>query len=81
VRFVQSIAPERLRTSLQSVALSTFGGGSVVGYLVGGAVLHRHGGARTFQLASAGAATAFVLYVVARAFDRGPRADDSVAPT
>jgi predicted MFS family arabinose efflux permease len=72
VRFVQSIAPERLRTSLQSVALSTFGGGSVVGYLVGGAVLHRHGGARTFQLASAGAATAFVLYVVARALDRGP---------
>ena len=72
VRFVQSTAPERLRTSLQSVALSTFGGGSVVGYLVGGAMMQRHGGSRTFQLACAGAATALVLYLVARAFDRGP---------
>jgi MFS transporter, PPP family, 3-phenylpropionic acid transporter len=72
VRFVQSTAPERLRTSLQSIALSTFGGGSVVGYLVGGVVLQRYGGARTFQLAGAGAAMAFVLYLVARVFDRSP---------
>jgi MFS transporter, PPP family, 3-phenylpropionic acid transporter len=75
VRHVQAIAPERLRTSLQAVALAMFGLGSILGYLIAGQVFERLGSGRAFLLAAGGASAATVLYLAVRLLDgRAPRA-------
>lgn len=65
VAFVQVRAPSRLRTSLQSIALSTVAAGTVTGYFVGGQVLHAWGGATLYGLAAGSAALAVLLYLLA----------------
>jgi MFS transporter, PPP family, 3-phenylpropionic acid transporter len=74
VRHVQAIAPERLRASLQSIALSMFGLGSILGYLIAGRVFERFGSGRAFLLAAAGAAVALLLYLAVRLLDGRARA-------
>lgn len=65
VRFVQKDAPDDLRASLQSFVVSAIGIGSVGGYMVGGAVMERSGGAAMFLVASITSLAALVLYLVA----------------
>jgi predicted MFS family arabinose efflux permease len=63
VRFVQTRAPDQLRTSLQSMALSAMGLGMVTGYLGGGLVLERLGGTWLYRLAAAAAGAALAVYL------------------
>lgn len=64
VHTIQKRAPDHLRTSLQSIAFACMGLGTVAGYLVGGVLLAKLGGARLFQMCAACAATASLLYLV-----------------
>jgi MFS transporter, PPP family, 3-phenylpropionic acid transporter len=63
VQYVQDRAPEHLRTSLQSLAVSSMGLGMVIGYLTGGVVFHRYGGALLFRVAVGCAGCALLLYL------------------
>lgn len=74
VRQVQASAPERLRTSLQSVALSVVGCGSVVGYLWGGRLFQSSGGSGAFTLAAAAALVALLCYSLTALLEPRPRA-------
>ncbi|MFH1808196.1 MAG: MFS transporter [Pseudomonadota bacterium] len=65
VAFVQVRAPSRLRTSLQSITLSSLAVGGVAGYLVGGQVLHLAGGRVLYCLSAVAAAVAALLYLLA----------------
>lgn len=63
VKFIQTRAPEHLRTSLQSISLSCMGLGMVAGYLVGGRLLDASGGAALYRLAACSAGVAMLLYL------------------
>jgi MFS transporter, PPP family, 3-phenylpropionic acid transporter len=73
VKFVQDEAPEELRTSMQSVVLSSIGLGMMFGYLLGG-VLFEEGGGRTVFLAAAVASTCATACYVRLASQRLVRA-------
>ncbi len=60
VRFMQDRAPERLRTSLQTVAMSAIGLGMTAGYLLGGRLFTSEGA--PYKLAAGGALVAGVMY-------------------
>jgi PPP family 3-phenylpropionic acid transporter len=62
VKFVQGRAPDALRTSLQSVALSCMGLGMVIGFFFGGQILFYYGGRWLFGLASIISLGALMLY-------------------
>jgi PPP family 3-phenylpropionic acid transporter len=64
VKYIQTRAPERLRTTLQSVTLASMGLGMIIGYLAGGEMLHRLGGLHLYLMAAAAAGVALLLYVV-----------------
>jgi predicted MFS family arabinose efflux permease len=70
VKHIQERAPDRLRTSLQSLAQASIGSGMVLGYLLGGRLLDEHGGAVLYQTAAGAAAVAFGLYVAACLVER-----------
>jgi hypothetical protein len=61
VRFMQDRAPERLRTSLQTLAMSAVGLGMTAGYLLGGRLFSAQGA--PYGLAAAMAGVAAALYV------------------
>jgi MFS family permease len=65
VAFVQVRAPVHLRTSLQSITLSTLALGGVVGYLAGGQVLHLAGGRALYGLSALAASVSLLLYILA----------------
>ncbi len=75
VRFVQDRAPERLRATCQSMAFTSLGAGTVIGYLVGSRVLDHRGGEAMYRLSAGAAGVAFLLYWLvsrmARAEERG----------
>jgi PPP family 3-phenylpropionic acid transporter len=70
VQFIQNRAPEHLRTSLQSMSLSSMGLGMVAGYLSGGAVFKQRGGTWLYREAGCCAAAAALLYVLCGLVDR-----------
>lgn len=70
VQYIQDRAPERLRTSLQSVAVSCMGLGQIGGYLAGGIVFHRLGGAQLYRMAACCAGAAILLYLLCAALSR-----------
>jgi len=70
VQYIQNRAPDHLRTSLQSLTLSSMGLGMVLGYIGGGAVLGRWGGAWLYRAASVSAAAAMVVYLLSLLLDR-----------
>jgi hypothetical protein len=80
VSYVQDRAPERLRASFQAVAQATMGLGTVAGYLGGGRIFERAGGATLYRCSTLAALAATLLYgLVAAAFPpssplRGKRA-------
>ena len=67
VSFVQTRADERMRTTLQSVALSCVGLGMAAGYLLGGSLFEHHGGRGLYHVAAAAALIAMVGYTVTAA--------------
>lgn len=75
VKHVQAMAPDRLRTSLQSVAIACMGLGMVLGYLTGGALLDSLGGEVLFRVAAVAALAAWTLYGMAARRDRPPAVD------
>ena len=62
VKFVQDEAPDELRTSMQSVALTFMGLGALFGYLLGGSLFELGGGRTVFLTASVAAACATACY-------------------
>jgi PPP family 3-phenylpropionic acid transporter len=62
VKLVQDEAPEELRTSLQSAALTFMGLGALFGYLLGGSIYELEGGRTVFMAASVAAACATACY-------------------
>jgi len=64
VGYIQARAPERLRTSFQSVGQATLGLGTVAGYLAGGKVLQQLGGSWMYRLAAGAASVATLLYAL-----------------
>jgi predicted MFS family arabinose efflux permease len=72
VKFVQDEAPDELRTSMQSAALSFMGLGALFGYLLGGSIFEIEGG-RTVFLAAAIAAVCATLCYGLLAVRRSPR--------
>lgn len=65
VRFVQNLAPNRLRTTLQSVASMCLGVGMIIGYLVGGQIMDASGGATLYRMSSVSALAGGLCYLVA----------------
>lgn len=72
VQHIQASAPERLRTTLQSVAAASIGLGSTAGYQLGGRLFARGGGAACFRLAIGGAAVALLCYTASALSSRRP---------
>lgn len=72
VKFTQELAPDHLRTSLQSLAFATMGLGMIVGYLAGGSLLDRSGGEVMFFSAAAVALLSTLLYAIAPLTRRAP---------
>jgi MFS transporter, PPP family, 3-phenylpropionic acid transporter len=70
IQFVQSRAPERLRTSLQSLVWATLGVGTVAGYLVGGQLLERGRGELLYRTAAVAAAASLGLYIALARHER-----------
>ncbi len=62
VLFIQKTAPEHLRTSLQSAGQAAFGLGATGGYLTGGQIFHRLGGAWAYRAAAGAAGAALLCY-------------------
>ena len=62
VGYVQSRATESLRTIIQSLAHASLAVGMIGGYVIGGAVFDRLGGAMLFRLGALAAAGAAVAY-------------------
>jgi PPP family 3-phenylpropionic acid transporter len=62
VKFVQDEAPDELRTSMQSVALTFIGVGALFGYILGGSIYELEGGSAVFMTASIAAACATACY-------------------
>jgi PPP family 3-phenylpropionic acid transporter len=62
VKFVQDEAPDELRTSMQSIALTFIGLGALFGYLLGGSIYELEGGSSVFMAAAVGAACATACY-------------------
>ncbi len=73
VKFVQDESPDELRTSLQSIAISAMGLGSMFGYLLGGSIFEASGGSAVFRVAALAATGATACYAVL-AFRSRPRA-------
>lgn len=73
VRYVQTQAPERLRTSLQSIANAAMGLGMVGGYLVGGRLFSQWGGHGLYLAAAGAGVVAAVCYTAARLAERPGR--------
>lgn len=76
VRFIHRAAPEHLRTSLQSAGQAAYGLGATGGYLTGGQVFHRLGGAWAYRVAAAAAAAALVCYLAVSLLNRRRAPDD-----
>ncbi len=66
VKYVQSRAPENLRTTMQSVAAASVSLGMVIGYSVGGSMMHYFGGAALYQAASMVALASLGFYLLTR---------------
>ncbi len=62
VKYVQDEAPEALRTSVQSVALTAVGLGMMFGYLLGGSIFEADGGRAVFRTAAVAALCATACY-------------------
>jgi len=62
VKFVQDEAPDELRTSMQSAALTSMGVGALFGYILGGSIYELEGGGVVFLTASVAAACATACY-------------------
>lgn len=63
IRYLQTRAPARARTTVQSVAQAATGLGMMVGYVVGGELMESRGGAGVFTLAAAATAVSGLLYI------------------
>ncbi len=63
VKFVQGKAPDALRSSVQGLAQASMAIGMMGGYLGGAELNERLGGAAVFQLATAAAFVAMIVYV------------------
>jgi hypothetical protein len=64
VKYIQTRAPERLRTTLQAVSVACMGGGMVIGYLSGGQLFHQAGGGVLYRFSSCAAGAAMLLYLL-----------------
>jgi MFS family permease len=67
VRVTQENAPEELRSSVQAAMLTAVGVGTVVGYVIGGLILERMGGAWMWRIAAMTTAASAIVYSMAAA--------------
>lgn len=70
VKYVQGKAPDALRASVQGLAQASMAVGMMGGYLGGAELNERFGGVAVFQLATAAAGCALVVYVFLAIVDR-----------